>query len=487
MGHFKEPAVHPEQIHLFPLCLNDFVPKDSDVRFLAEAMDRLDWRGLESSYSDTGRPAYHPRAMAKILVYAYSKGIRSSRKIQELVECDVRYMWLAGGLKPDFHTIARFRKEKWREFSLLFADSVRLCKEAGLVSLDIVAVDGSKIQADASHKTVYDKTRLDRELAEVERILLEAEAADSTDEMNGKELNNKLPNELKDAKNRKEKLDRISKAMAESNSNHISTADPDSRKMKTGDGFKMAYNIQAAVDAKSQIIIGGYVTNKANDVGQIPHIIHEIKANTGLAPCILTADTGYCDAESLMYLDNQDQAALIPIRKQPHESKRNDLFCSRCFLKDEAEDVLICPAGRRLIFKTTTNCGSGIYREYWASGCLDCSFRKDCVTRKGSNINRRVRINITEHLRVQMRLRLQSYAGKTVFGLRKQTVEPVFGQLKQNQLFRRFLLRGFHGTTAETMMIFLSHNLRKYATMALLAASIIMHLIIGRKHGYYLA
>ncbi|MGC8863832.1 MAG: transposase, partial [Armatimonadota bacterium] len=117
MPRFKEMPNNPEQMWLLPPSLDEMVPEGSDVRVLSEVMDHLDWSALEKQSCGPGRPAYPPRVMAKILVYAYSKGMRSSRKIEELVECDIRYMWLAGGLRPDFHTIARFRREKFDEFT----------------------------------------------------------------------------------------------------------------------------------------------------------------------------------------------------------------------------------------------------------------------------------------------------------------------------------------------------------------------------------
>ena len=176
MPQFKQMPCDPKQMWLVAPSLDEMVGLDSDVRALSEAMDRLDWSAMEGTYSETGCPAYPPRVMTKLLVYAYSKGVRSSRKIEELVEHDVRYMWLGGQLKPDFRTIARFRKEKFNEVSELFADSVRLCKEAGLVSMQVVAIDGTKVAANAGKKSVYDAKRLERERATydapAERIVL---------------------------------------------------------------------------------------------------------------------------------------------------------------------------------------------------------------------------------------------------------------------------------------------------------------------------
>jgi hypothetical protein len=130
---------------------------------------------MPPSLDDMVSPAYPPKVMTKVLVFAYSKGIRSSRKIEELLESDVRYMWLAGGLRPDFHTIARFRKEKFDALSRMFADSVRLCKSLGLVNLNIAAFDGTKVAASASKKSLYDQQRLDNDLFASKCFLADSE------------------------------------------------------------------------------------------------------------------------------------------------------------------------------------------------------------------------------------------------------------------------------------------------------------------------
>ena len=215
MPQFKQMPCDPKQMWLVAPSLDEMVGLDSDVRALSEAMDRLDWSAMEGTYSETGCPAYPPCVMTKLLVYAYSKGVRSSRKIEELVEHDVRYMWLGGQLKPDFRTIARFRKEKFNEVSELFADSVRLCKEAGLVSMQVVAIDGTKVAANAGKKSVYDAKRLEREREAVERVLREAEEVDaSEDAQYGDSNGREIPEHLRDAQKRKEKLDEIAQRLS---------------------------------------------------------------------------------------------------------------------------------------------------------------------------------------------------------------------------------------------------------------------------------
>jgi len=474
MPRFKDMPMHPSQILMFSQSVEEAVPADSDVRVLSEVMDSLDWSVLERSYSETGRPAYPPRVLAKMLAYAYSKGMRSSRKIEEFVENDKRYIWLAGGLTPDHNTLARFRLDKWAELTELYKDSVRVCAEAGLVFLNVVSVDGSKLQAKSSRKAIYDDSRVAREMAAVEKVLQEAEETDRLeDEKFGASNGREVPEELKDTKKRKAKLEEISKRLKESKRKNVVASEPDSRVMKTKGGRLPSYNLEAAVDSENQIIVGMQLTQGETDHGQLPQMVTQVEANTGLSPDIVLGDSGFSDEETLKWVDEREQEALIAPKEHPQERKRNDLFCSRCFLAAEDKDALICPAGRELRFQGEFRTGSGTYRQYGATGCQSCSFYRECVGERGGS--RRVSVSTISRLREHMREKLKSAEGKATFALRKQTVEPVFGQIKRNMGFDRFLAGGLAGATAETALICLVHNLLKCGRKAHITADLLLH------------
>jgi len=148
MAHYKQMPMPPEQMILFGTSVDDALPADSDVRSFNDVMECLDYSGMESKCSSLGCPPYPPKQMVKILTYAYSRGIRSSRRIEDMLRFDVRFIWVAGGIRPDHNTIARFRKDNWEHLAGLFKSSVRVCMEAGLVHLSIVATDGTKIKSD---------------------------------------------------------------------------------------------------------------------------------------------------------------------------------------------------------------------------------------------------------------------------------------------------------------------------------------------------
>lgn len=459
MPRYKQMPQDPTQIWLIPPSLDEMISKDDVVRVFSEVLDHLDWNIMEREYSERGTPAYPPKVMTKLLVFAYSKGIRSSRKIEELLENDLRFIWLAGGLKPDFHTIARFRKDKKDAFERLFAGSVRLCKELGLLNLNIVAVDGTKIAADASKKSLYDRGRLDKQLEAVRAILREAEAADGLDdETYGNSNGREIPEHLKDAKRREAMLNDLSDKINESGAKIISTSDEDCRMMKTSGKIRPAYNVQAAADSESQVIVAMKVTQCANDVGQLSGMVAAVKENCEMSAVMILADTGYCDEPTLVSLEDAGQEALVSVKEHPKND--NNLFSSQCFIADAERDVLICPAGRELTFSYECNCGSGRYRTYSAHGCASCSFRDQCV-KAGRRGSRRVSVSCNERLRHKMKDKVKSPAAKELSKVRSATIEPVFGQTKHDRNFSRFLLRGINGATAEIALSYIAHNALK--------------------------
>lgn len=456
---FKCAREDRKQVLLFATSVDDAVPGDSDVRVLNEVMDQLDWSGLEASYSGIGCPPYPPDVLTKVLVYAYSKGVRSSRKIEELVENDKRYIWLAGGLKPDHNTIARFRKAKHEHLRELFSQSVRLCSEAGLILLNVVSVDSTKIASRASKRSLYDAEQVSKEMAAIDKILAEADEVDNAeDEQHGDGNGREVPKHLRDPAKRRAKLEEIAKRLKEEKINKTCSSEPESRVMKVSGRLRPGYSLQAAVDSANQVIVGIELTQCANDAGMLPEMIGELESNTGLSADVVLADRGYSDEETFAWLDENEQDALVVPKEHPDRCA-DDLFSSRCFLPAEDADELVCPAGRRLTLRSVHRTGSGFYRQYRASGCRSCSFRAVCVG--GKDTSRRVSVSAVEHMRQRMRDKLRSTEGRKLFSVRRQTVEPVFGQMKSNMGFNRFLAWGKSGAMAESALICTAHNLLK--------------------------
>lgn len=467
MPRFKEMPLAPGELMLFGRSVEDALPADCDVRSFSDVMECLDYSGLAAKCCERGCPPYPPKEMVKALGYAYSKGIRSSRKIEQHLSYDVRFMWLAGGLKPDHNTIARFRKQNWQDLKDLFGQSTRVCCEAGLVFLNVVSTDGSKIRAAASKKQMYNQDRLEREMAAVEKILQEAEEIDALeDEQDSWARNEKLPEHLQDPIQRKARLQEIANQLASSDAKYVVASEPESRAMETGDGIRPAYNLQASVDAQSQVIVAMDLTQAENDFGALPGMATKVEDVTGMSADTMLVDGGYVDEETLRWTEECKSDVLMPVSRHWRESRRdaNDLFANRCFMLDEQRDVLICPAGRELTFRGEYHTASGGYRRYQAHDCRSCSFYRQCVA--DSLKGKRISVSVVEPQRKKMREKLGSAHGKRLYALRKQTVEPVFGQIKSNLGLSRFLLYGLEGATAEASLMCMVHNLLKCMTSA---------------------
>jgi transposase len=431
----------PDQMLLLPPSLREWLPEDHLAYFVSDVVDELDVSEIERAYETDrrGQPAYHPRMMTKLLVYAYCVGVPSSRKIEERTHGDVAFRVLAAGSHPDHDTIATFRKRHLEALSGLFVDVLRLCHEAGLVKLGHVALDGTKVKANASKHKAMSYGRMcekEKELArQVKELLEKAESVDAEEDRRyGKgKRGDELPEELRFRKGRlakireaKHALEEEAKARAEGKldehdepkppkrgrppktppgtpepKDQRNFTDPESRIMKdsTTKGFVQGYNSQAAVDAKSQVIVAAEVTDEPNDKKQVEPMVKQIEANLGSRPKELSADSGYYSEANVAVLESEEIEAFIAPEKKKH-----------------TDGDLPAPRGR---------------------------------PPKGLSVKDR------------MARKLRTKRGRRTYGLRKEVAEPVFGQIKEVRGFRQFLLRGLANVRGEWRLICLGHNLLK--------------------------
>ena len=414
----------PEQDLLLPPSLRDWLPEDHLAFFVSDLIDQLDLSAILAVYEDEARgyPPYHPVMLTKVLVYAYCVGIFSSRKIQRRLVEDVAFRVLAAGNAPDFRTIADFRKTHLAALTGFFEQVLRLARELGAPRVGRVALDGSKVKANASkHKAMSygrmrDKQKQLRE--EVNQLLAQAEAADAAEdaEYGANRRGDELPAELQRRESRLTRI-REAKRALEARAKNEATApgtpaesakpdakmqynftDPESRIMKGPDGFVQAYNVQVAVD-ELQLIVGQAVTQETNDKHQLMPMITVIEQQSGAMPTQLLADAGYCSDENLAAIADTPVDAYISTRKQKHGERPGP-----------------CPRGP--LPKAAT--------------------RVDRMSRK-----------------------LLTKAGAAIYAARKALVEPVIGQIKHARGFRQFLLRGFEKVQAEWSLVCTTHNILK--------------------------
>jgi transposase len=414
----------PEQDLLLPPSLRDWLPEGHLAYFVSDLVDQLDLSAITQTYEDEerGYPPYHPVMLTKVLVYGYCVGVFSSRKIERRLREDVAFRVLAAGNDPDFRTIADFRKRHLPALKGFFEQVLRLARELGAPRVGRVAIDGSKVQANASKHKAMSFGRMrekERQLRdEVKQLLAQAEAVDAAEDAQygADSAGDDLPAELQRRESRlqrireaKRALEARAKAEAAAAGEPSESAkpdpkaqynftDPESRIMKSPDGFVQGYNVQVAVD-ELQLIVGQAVTQETNDKHQLMPMITTIMEQSGGTPTQLLADAGYCSDENLAAIAATTIDAYISTRKQKHGERPGP-----------------CPRGP--LPKAAT--------------------RIDRMTRK-----------------------LHTKAGAAVYAARKTLVEPVIGQIKHARGFRQFLLRGFANVQNEWALVCTTHNILK--------------------------
>lgn len=416
----------PEQSFLFPPNIKDWLPEDHLVYFVSDVVDQLNLSQIEAYYEkdSRGQPPYNPRMMTKLLVYGYCVGVFSSRQIQKRLLEDVAFRILAAGNEPDFRTISDFRKNHRKALRGLFEQVLQLALKAGAIKLGRVALDSSKIKANASkHKAMSygrmkEKQRHLRQ--EVRDLLRKADEVDAReDRWYGKDKRgDELPEELRRRETRLQKIKEAKRALEQrareeaeasggESDNEVESedkdqynfTDPESRIMKGSDGFVQGYNAQAAVEGDFQLIVGQSVTQEANDKRQVEPMVEAIKEQSLQNPKELLADSGYCSEKNLAYLARKKIDPYIATEKKQH-GERSD----RC--------------------------------------------KRGPVPRRSTRVER-------------MKRKLQTQAGAKVYSRRKTIAEPVFGQIKHARGFRQFLLRGIEKVRTEWALVCATHNILK--------------------------
>jgi transposase len=447
MKRFRDDVSPDEQCFLLPPSVGEFIGPHSPARVLAEVVDTLDLHKLYSFYPGGGAPAYDPRVMVKIWLLALMLGVRSSRRIADLLMYDMRFMFVAKMARPDFRTLCRFRKVHGAGIQDLFVEVVRVCQTAGMVILEDAALDGTKIEASASRKQTYKRERLDRTLIglqeRIAEIMAEVEATDAAeDAANTLTDEERVPKELRDVKRRKERLEEAKRELGRTGRSAVAATDTESRVNKTSNGLRPSFNAQAMVDGSHQIIVAADVTQDEKDHAQLPPLLEQTIRNTGCAPGKLLADTGYQSDAALKALEQYRVEGYV---KQ--EPVRDGEFKKSCTY-DEDNDLYAAPDGTEFKPAGTRQVRGVTYKVYRA---------KDKDTGK----NREITFRQDEGRLDRMRDRLETTQGKAIYRLRQQIVEPVFGHLKDPFGLRRLLLRGLQGATNEFLFSCTAHNMYK--------------------------
>ena len=465
-----------DQLFLLPPSLNEWLSRDHPARVFSEIIDRIDIRGFREPTVE-GRPSYHPRMMVKALLWGYATGIRSSRKIEGRLKTDVAFMWLAGLEKPDFRTLCLFRTTNRELMERVFAEVVLLARSIGMGRLGLIALDGTKIQANAgidSFKKVEAwRKELEKAKAEVRRIMTEAEERDKEeDRLYGDDRSgNELPEGMEEQSARVEKIEQLLKEVEQldkEESGRVSSTDSDASFMHRKAGSLPAYNAQAAV-TDDQLIVYADVTTEPIDVNQLKPALEGIEEIVKGKPEKVLADTGYSGGENLKVLESQGIEGYIPESGERNIGKiagpRPGLFKKEDFSYDEERDRYICPAGKEMHptarSKIKTKYSEKHITTYRTEKgiCNSCHLKECCTANKKRG--RAVTRDGYEVYRQTMREKLRTEKGREIYGKRKTLIEPVFGQMRTVGGFNQFLLRGIDKVRMEWKIGAIAHNLLK--------------------------
>ncbi|MFC2112127.1 IS1182 family transposase [Bacteroidota bacterium] len=497
---------NPNQMLLLPPSLEEFVPHNHPVRVVNQVVDTIDIDPLLLKYKGGGCSSYHPRLMLKILIYGYLTNTYSSRKIEEALLQNVHFMWLSGMQYPDHNTINRFRSDKLKDvLKEVFGQVVQLLIESGHVNVKEVYLDGTKIEANANRYTFVwgraiktSRNRIQRQLKELwqyaegvareelknnepddfEQIDAEKvkKAIDRIDKaLENKKVDKKVKQKLNYAKRKwpevLDKYDRYEEQLGSRKS--LSKTDPDATFMRMKEDhmlngqLKPGYNWQ--ISTQNQYILGYTIHQDLADTSTLSTHVESLEQTLGDTPKTMVADAGYGSEQNYEYLENKGIEAFVKYnnfhKEQTKKWKEDPRRIENLHYNPE-QDCYYCPMGQPMNFMYTKKDKTALgyqqtKRVYQAQNCRGCPMRGSCYKAKG---NRKIEVNprLIDYKEI-IKERLNSERGKQYRSQRPIEPEAVFGNIKNNHNYRRFLLRGIAKVEIEAGLLALAHNLAKMA------------------------
>jgi len=512
---------------LFPQNILDKIAPNHPVRLVNEVVDNLEISNLIAQYKGGGTSSFHPRMMLKVLFYSYLSNIYSCRKIERALQENIHFMWLSGCSTPDFRTINYFRGKRLQdEIHKLFAEVVRLLQELNYVSLDIQYIDGTKIEAAANKYTFVWRGSVEKNKEKLERKIKSViqDIEDQTKEDDKTILQDNSPQAI-DSKLIKEKLSQLNARLKESdkkakkklaelqqeylprlekyenqldtfeNRNSYSKTDTDATfmrmkedHMKNGQ-LKPAYNPQ--ISTENQFITHYSIHRTPGDTTTLKHHLESFEQLHNKQSKTVVADAGYGSEENYEFLEKNDIEAFVKYNYFHMEQKRkfkNNIFLPQNLYYNSEQDYFVCPMGQHLTKKGVgTRISDNGYKSnvsyYQAVNCNGCPFRGQCHKAKG---NRTLEVNFRlKELKEKAKELLMSEEG--LYHRSRRPIEPeaVFGQLKSNNKFNRFTLRGLSKVNIEFGLMAIGHNLRKLAAKAAFSSHLVSLLQILRGFNHY--
>jgi transposase len=463
-------ASNRHQPIMFPVLIDDYVPADAPVRVYDAFVEALDFKTLGIRLEPNpkgGAYEYYAKDLLKLLLYGYSYGgTRSSRKLERACHDNVSFIWLMGGLKPDYRTIARFRSENKKAIKEVLKQCVRMCIKLDLIEGNMLFIDGSKFRADASINNSWTKERCEKHIKQIEekidKLVDDIEKEDTQE--NKEESLVRLKEEIRDKAVFINKIKDVLKDLEDSGKESINSTDKDCVNGKSRQGTHAMHNVQITSDGKHGLIVNAEAVGQSNDYNQFSPQVQQATEVLGHKPKHVTADSGFSCIKDLKEVPAEINI-IVPSKKQAQEAKGVcpvGEFDRTHFIYDETKDEYICPAGNSLKYNGCNEETAQKFYKAQGSVCRACEhFGKctQCVT------GRKIVRMMNEEFKEQLENNYAKPENQKIYALRKEVVEHPFGHIKRNLGAGQFLLRGKEKVDAEVSMLATCFNMARLITI----------------------
>jgi transposase len=474
--------VNRQQMVLRAVDVEKLIEADHVARAIWELVGRLDLSGfraaIESVEGEAGRPAFDPQLLISLWIYAYSEGVSSAREIERRCEYHPAYQWLTGLEAVNHHTLSDFRVQHQAALDELFAQVLGVLSSDGLITLERVTHDGTKVKALASGKSFRREARLRQHLEQARARVRQMSEASPDEAMGARQVKARE----RAARERQQRLEQALEEMqrvqaaaprrsrTEPCERRVSETDPEARIMKQGDGgCAPSHNVQISTDAAHRVIVGVSITQSANDEGQLPAAMDEVEHNLGRLPQQVVVDAGFTTKETILEMAERQVELIGPMMKGGERSRPrrgiDPAFGHAAFVYDATRDIYTCPAGQELTHQGTRRHQAGArYHVYEAAAreCRSCAFRAQCCSGAGAR-----RIVRSENVPVVAAFveKMQTEAAKAIYRTRAAVAEFPHAWLKAKIGLRQFRVRGLKKVRAEMIWACLAYNLQQWVRL----------------------
>ena len=461
-----------KQTVLFPETIDEYVGGENPVRFIDAFVDMLDLQEMGFTHAEpgeTGRPPYNPADLLKLYIYGYLNQRRSSRKLEAECSRNVEVMWLMKKLRPDFKTIADFRKDNAECIKRVFRAFVKLCDDIGLFGKELISIDGSKFRAVNSKERNVNREklqdRIERVDASISRYMKEMDERDSQESTDEDSLNRQsLKEKIEKAKQRKADYERMLREMEETGKTEISLTDTESRLMRTRHGLDVCYNVQAAVDSKHKLIAEYDATNNPTDYGMLASVATGAGEALDASGLEVVADKGYFDVLQLKECVDNGIRPSVPRHGAPGGiAARRGIpgpgFREDRFVYDRCTNTYTCPAGEKLTYMCDGHWKNKRFLIYGHAPCESCLYHMTACTTS----SRGRRIYRWEHQEIveEMDSRMMTAEGREKLWKRKELSEHPFGTMKRAFNQGYLLLKGLRKVKGELGLTMIAYDMRR--------------------------